>query len=482
VTRFLASILAFLLLPTGLTAEERIALVVGNGNYAAVTSLDNPVSDAVLLAERLRTLDFEVTLLTDTTQVTFKRAVAQFGRSLREAGPDATGLFYYAGHGVQSFGANYLLPVDARLTDAADLDLVALEASSVLRQMASARNKTNIVVLDACRNNPFAAIADMNDNGLAEMKAPTGTYLAYATAPGGVALDGLSGNSPFTQALAEEILVPGAPIEQVFKQVRVKVIKETAGTQTPWDTSSLVSEFSFRAAANERDISEQEFWATVKATRDPVQIMLYLRAYPDSPNEAEARRMLAQAVADEAAPAPAKPIEQASRSTTDTEVGLYDAARKSGSLRDFQAYLDAFPDGVFAELAKIEMAAIAAEKPPEPPKVATKPAPESTQDASADLNGVSFDQPLAVGDPPIVGKTIEEVVKLTPLFPPIEGIPEELWKGQTCSNCHNWTREALCTQAKTYLALNAQRALGKEHPFGGSFKRNLKAWGAGGCR
>ena len=149
-----------------------------------------------------------------------KRAIAQFGRELRKAGGDATGLFYYAGHGVQSFGNNYLLPVDVSLSDAADLDLVAVEAQSVLRQMASARNRTNIVILDACRNNPFSEIPELDDNGLAEMKAPTGTFLAYATAPGGVALDGLGGNSPFTQAVVEQIVEPGQPIEQLFEQVR----------------------------------------------------------------------------------------------------------------------------------------------------------------------------------------------------------------------------------------------------------------------
>lgn len=185
---------------------------------------------------------------------------------------------------MQSFGKNYLLPVDASLADAADLDFVALEAASVLRQMASARNRTNIVIFDACRNNPFEEIAALNDNGLAEMKAPRGTYLAYATEPGGVALDGLDGNSPFTS-----------------------------------------------------------------------------------------------------------------------------------------------------------------------------------------------------GPPEIAGKTIAEVVALSPLFSPIEGIPDELWKGQRCSNCHQWTRDALCTQANSYLTENAARSLAKEHPFGGPFKGSLRNWAQGGC-
>ena len=215
----LRTILCWLVLTTGLAhAEPRIALVLGNSGYSSVSPLDNPAHDARLIGDTLTGLGFDVTLLIDASQLEMKRGISEFGRALREAGPDATGLFYYAGHGVQSFGNNYLLPVDIALNDAADLDLMAIEAQTVLRQMYSARNKTNIVILDACRNNPFSEIPAFNDNGLAEMQAPTGTFLSYATAPGSVALDGLDGNSPFTQALARLLPTPGLPIEQIFSR------------------------------------------------------------------------------------------------------------------------------------------------------------------------------------------------------------------------------------------------------------------------
>ena len=168
-------------------AEPRLALVVGNGAYTSVNALKNPAHDAELIAGALRASGFEVTLLPDADLATMTAGIAAFGKALRAAGPEATGLFYYAGHGVQSFAENYLLPVDAALTDAADLSLVAVDAQVVLRQMASARNRVNIVILDACRNNPFKDVADLTDQGLAEMSAPTGTFLAYATAPGAVA-------------------------------------------------------------------------------------------------------------------------------------------------------------------------------------------------------------------------------------------------------------------------------------------------------
>ena len=165
-------------------SAERLALLVGNQSYSTIARLENPVADARLMAEALATEGFTVTLLIDANLVSLNGAIAKFGRDLRAAGDDATGLFFYAGHGIQSFGTNYLLPTDVLLTDAADLDLVAVPAESVLRQMASAHNRQNIVILDACRNNPFADIPDLRDNGLAEMKAPTGTFLSYSTSPG----------------------------------------------------------------------------------------------------------------------------------------------------------------------------------------------------------------------------------------------------------------------------------------------------------
>ncbi len=480
-------------------AEERIALVIGNGTYAQVASLDNAGSDAELMAQRLVDVGFNVTLLTDATEIEMKRAVTQFGRDLRSGGDDAVGLFYYAGHGVQSFGANYLLPVDASLTVAADLDLVGLDASSVLRQMASARNRTNIVILDACRNNPFTEIPDMDDNGLAEMKAPTGTFLSYATAPGAVALDGASGNSPFTAALAEAMLTEDTPIEQVFKDVRVRVIEETRGVQTPWDTSSLTRDFVFVTGEqiSPEEAAEERLWKSVQQTNDPIQYMLFLRSFPSGRYQEQARQALnaalaqelntgeAQAAAPTPAPAPEPPAQDPKVTLpTASEAEMVEIARTSGKAEDYQAYLDAYPDGVFAGLAQIEIAAIEAQQTKDPERPAEprqKPDPGPAV-ATADYE-VFFDRPLEHGVPEIVGKTIMEVATSSPLFSPIDGLPEEMWKNQTCSNCHQWTRDDLCAQAKFYNNDGGTaRALRKEHPFGGTFKRNLRVWADGGCR
>ncbi|WP_226778953.1 caspase family protein [Oceaniglobus trochenteri] len=480
-------------------AQARIALVVGNGAYGAVPSLDNPTADSRLIAQSLERAGFKVTLLTDADQVTLNRAIAQFGRELRGAGEDTTGLFYYAGHGVQSFGNNYLLPTDVALTDAADLPLVGIQAQAVLRQMASARNRTNIVILDACRDNPFEEIASLNDNGLAEMKAPTGTFLSYSTAPGAVALDGLEGNSPFTAALARHLEEPGLAIEQLFKSVRIDVLRATNGRQVPWDTSSLTGDFQFTPAlpVDPQEQAAEALWNSVKNTGDPVQILLFLRAHPESARAEEARALLNRLIAAETAPAPQPEEEvaalpEASRATPvpekpaalpeASERDMIERARSTGTLEDYQAYLDAYPEGTYAELAAFEIsilmekAAAAAPAPEQPTAPAEEPAPEP---AAAP---VTFDTPLTIGGEGVVGKTLEQLIAGSPLFPPVEGLPEEFWKEKTCSNCHEWHRDNLCDQAQTYLKANAERALTKTHPYGGGLKANLRLWAENECR
>ncbi len=479
------------------SAERRIALIVGNGNYAAVSPLDNPVNDATLIGDTLSELGFEVTVLLDARQIEMKRAIAQFGRDLRNGGPDTTGLFYYAGHGVQSMSTNYLLPVDITVQDEADFDILGVQADWVLRQMHSARNKTNIVILDACRNNPFEALASILDDGLAEMNAPTGTFLSYATAPGSVAADGLGANSPFTNSLVKYMREPGLPIEQTFKQVRIDVLDATHGMQTPWDASSLTDDFSFVNAVEEEveDGADMEFWETVRDMRDPVQLMLYLRAYGDSEYADDAEVLLRELMEEELKPAAnaettavaAAPQAPAPKAPGEDEIALIEKAQMSGQSADYQAYIDAFPDGTFVDLARIEfdaakskedaaVAAAAEEKAPEPEvEVASRAAP-------AQPTGLfTFDTPITSGAEEIIGMSIMELIEGSPLFPPLEGLPDEVWKNKQCSECHQWERANLCEQGQGYLALNAQRSLGKVHPYGGSFKQSIRAWAAGGC-
>ena len=232
---------------TALSAEDkRVALIIGNSNYVSVTKLINPENDAKLMAESLEAVGFEVNMVIDADQKAMKRAMLQFGRRLKD---DATtGLFYFAGHGVQVNGKNYLIPIDANIAAEDEIDLEGVDVNDFLAVMNDANSAVNIVVLDACRNNPYArSFRSATQGGLAPVRAPKGTFIAYATAPGDVALDGDgSRNSPYTAALSQALSEPGLTLETVFKRTRAKVLEVTNEQQVPWETSSITGEFRFR--------------------------------------------------------------------------------------------------------------------------------------------------------------------------------------------------------------------------------------------
>ena len=227
-------------------AETRIALVIGNSEYSS-GPLPNPANDAKLVGEALTSLGFDVIARRNADQTTMKRAIQEFGSRLEKAGPNAVGLFYYAGHGMQLSGRNYLIPTTAHIEREGDVEIEAVSADWVIEQMRYARNRLNIVILDACRNNPFTRSMRSVDHGLATMDAPAGILIAYSTAPGAVAADGTGRNSPYTEALTQAIRGMHEPVEQVFKHVRVGVMNVTAGKQVPWESSSLTGDFYFAA-------------------------------------------------------------------------------------------------------------------------------------------------------------------------------------------------------------------------------------------
>lgn len=221
--------------------EQRVALVIGNSNYIN-SPLRNPVNDATDMAKALRNLGFKVTLKTDANQRTMEGAIRAFGTMLRLGG---VGLFYYAGHGIQSRGTNYLIPVHAEIKSEADVKYRSVDAGYVLSQMEDAGNNLNIIILDACRNNPFARSFRSADKGLAKMDAPTGSILAYSTAPGSVAADGAGRNGLYTAELLKHMATPGITIERVFKKVRIAVMNKSSRQQVPWESSSLTGDFFF---------------------------------------------------------------------------------------------------------------------------------------------------------------------------------------------------------------------------------------------
>lgn len=225
--------------------ESRHALVVGNAAYASAP-LINPLNDADDMTGALRALGFTVTTLKNASLREMKTSIREFGDKLRQGG---TGLFYFAGHGIQSKGRNYLIPSNAEIRGEAELEFEAVDANYVLAQMAEARNRVNIVILDACRDNPLARGWRSASQGLAPMDAPVGTFVAFATAPGTGAADGLGRNGVFTKHLLASLQSQASKVEDVFKRVAAGVAMETANRQIPWTASSLTRDFYFRGGA-----------------------------------------------------------------------------------------------------------------------------------------------------------------------------------------------------------------------------------------
>jgi hypothetical protein len=228
--------------------ERRLALVIGNANYKNSNVLRNPINDAEAITSALRELGFTVLKYLNADLKTMKMAMDEFGERLQKYN---VGLFYYAGHGMQVKGNNYLIPVDASLKVEQDVDYDCIDAGRLLGKMDAAGSNTNIVILDACRDNPFSRSwmvrsTRQGEEGLAFMNAPSGTIIAYATSPGRIAADGTGRNGIYTEAILKYIKVPSIPIEDFFKSVRNEVENKTNRTQTPWESTSLKGNFYFK--------------------------------------------------------------------------------------------------------------------------------------------------------------------------------------------------------------------------------------------
>ena len=236
----LFALLATLAIAQAQGPEPRTALVVGNADYA-FGALANPVNDAEAVAKSLQDAGFDVTLKTDANQEGMEQAISAFGAELKQRG--GVGLFYFAGHGVQMSGENYLLPVGGHIAGEQDIKTGAVTATEVVDAMASARNGLNIVILDACRNNP---VTKAGTRGLSRIDSNASLFVSYSTSPGAVALDGEGGNSPYTKYLAKSISAPNLSIEETFKRTLKGVYVETSGQQTPWISSTFFGDFVFR--------------------------------------------------------------------------------------------------------------------------------------------------------------------------------------------------------------------------------------------
>ena len=279
-------------------AERRVALLIGNNTYNA-TPLQNAVNDARDLGAALRALGFTTIVRENTTRRDMIEALREFGQAIERA--DAA-VFFYAGHALQFKDRNYLLPIDSDVRSEEDIGFYAVEIQQVFDRMDRARTRQNVIILDACRDNPFAASFKVSSPGLAQSTAPSGTLIAYATAPGSVAADGFGRNGMYTKHLLQHIGTPDMPVESLFKRVRTGVEKETANRQTPWDSSSLKGDFHFNpgnrggesaaaapaapavAAGPSVDVQlqiEREFWVSVRDSERAEELQAYLDNFPN---------------------------------------------------------------------------------------------------------------------------------------------------------------------------------------------------------
>ncbi|MBI3452468.1 MAG: caspase family protein [Rhodospirillales bacterium] len=352
--------------PSGSGGEKRVALIIGNSAYKEAP-LKNPVNDARAMAKTLREQGFEVILREDATKTQINDAVGEFGEKLSEG---AVGLFFFAGHGIQVQGRNYMVPVDARITSEQRVRLETLDVEAVLDQMQAARTRVSMVILDACRNNPFERRFRSVSGGLAQINAPTGTLIAYATAPGKVAADGEGENGLYTQELLGALRLPGLKIEDVFKRVRVAVMQKSNESQIPWEASSLTGDFYFSpgAAASVASLTgpaapidpqtvELAFWDSVKGSNNQVELQAYIDKYPNGTFVALARSRLAALRAAKPAAANAAP---AAPSAADKELIFWDWIKASTNPTMFQAYLEQYPSGNFAAFARVRLAELSA--------------------------------------------------------------------------------------------------------------------------
>lgn len=307
-TALLASLLCALALVPSFAAGERkaaerktvaasaprLALVIGNANYTRLGALGNPGRDAYLMAEKLRQAGFDVTEVSDRDLKAMTSDIEEFSGKVRQRGPDTVSVLYYAGHGIENDSVNYLVPVNADIKKRADIAPQSLSVKRIADRLASSGNQLNILIIDACRDNPFPqGVAPSGTSGLVPMGAVYGVFIASSTGSGKVAFDGDDGHSPYTRALAETITAPGEKLEDIFKSVRRQVRLATREQQIPWESTAIEFDFYFVPPAPPPSPSAQ-LLAAAKETGNVALYDLLIERFPASSEAVEARSIAAK--------------------------------------------------------------------------------------------------------------------------------------------------------------------------------------------
>ncbi len=374
----LAIVLSLSALPA--RAESRFALVIGNGAYKTVPALANPPHDAEDVAATLKSLGFKVTLKVNLGLAAMQRAIDEF--ALESANADVS-LFYYAGHGLQFAGRNYLVPVGAELRKVDDLATRMVALDAVLAELGQGKG-VHLVFLDACRNNPFAGAGiAVPAPGLARVGKLPGFFITFATQPDNVAFDGEGRNSPFATAFLAHLATPGADVSSMMIAVRNDVFAATGGQQIPADESLLTKQFYFAGASAPEETLETQLWRLAGKDRDPNLLQAYLDRYPDGPHAADVRSLLSGA---------GKAAQPTARSGEDVETVLWSVARSERRASLAELYLARYPNGAHVDDAKALIASLeAAERVSSSPELACERLATHPHDATASVNGVEME-------------------------------------------------------------------------------------------
>ncbi len=365
--QIIACLLLLVFAASAAHAERRVALVIGNSGYANVAELKNPYNDAKGMSDKLTDLGFDVVTGLDLSLRDMRQTVREFIKKLYNAD---LALFFYAGHGIQVNGENYLVPVDAELSTHLDLDFEALPANLVLNAMEQS-TKVNLVFLDACRNNPFTenlarsmgTRSSAVGRGLAKIGSGVGSLVSFATQPGNVALDGDGENSPFTTALIKHLGTPGQDITRDLVMVRRDVLEATKGQQVPWDNSSLTGEVILKQLEMVQPVEPEKpainpqielaYWDSIKSGESIAYFETYLTRYPEGQfaDIAKIRIDELKSRSEAEAARNAKP-------DTSAEIAFWQSIQNATRPEMYETYLEQYPDGIYAKLARLNISSL----------------------------------------------------------------------------------------------------------------------------
>lgn len=433
-----------------ISAQERIALVMGNAAYQTAAPVPAAQENAQIVADGLTALGFDVNLVINANLRFQRFSIQQYLDALQQAEPGSIGIVYYQGHGVAVSGTNYLLPPNIASGDAGAIARTSIDVSSLLTSPAGGSGTQSVVILDCCQANPFSSESDTTGQAFVPLDAPDGVLLAYAAAIG----EAVGPQSTFARDLMEQISAPGTSMQDALAALAPNFV--SSGVDAPI-TLTEPAELT----------AEDQAWNAIRDTTDPDAVLAFLETYPDGAYSDRAQNLIVDLLEQQLEAAAAAQAEEA-EPTPETETP--EAEPEEPASEPEQA--------VASEPEEDADSALAVEAAP----AATDSAEPVDIEAEIALSEVSFSVPLAAGSPEVVGMSIEELIAGMPLFAPIEGLPEELWKDQECASCHEWNPANLCDQANFYLGEAGAANPTKPHPYGGTFKQNLAQWARGGCQ